>query len=108
MAQNVLRIVQQAAQRNALTSIRRVILEIGQFSGVDVGALEFAFDVLKRGTILEEAVFEYLTPALLLYCEHCETEYLGEQEDLRCPTCEGTEFRVVQGRELLVKSIVGE
>ncbi len=85
-----------------------MVLEIGQFSGVEVHALEMAFAALCPGTALAEARFEYQTPSLLLYCQDCQTEYLGDSEDLRCPVCEGVNYRVVQGRELVVKSIVGE
>jgi len=90
-----------------LAAVTRIVLEIGPFSGVEVGALEFAFSVFKKGTVLEGAEFAYETPPLLLYCKECENEYLGDWEDLRCPVCMGTEFKVVQGRELIVKSIAG-
>ncbi len=83
-----------------------MVLEIGQFSGVEVHALEMAFSALCPGTLLEGARIEYMTPSLLLFCKHCQTEYLGDGEDLRCPVCEGEQFKVVQGRELIVKSII--
>jgi hydrogenase nickel incorporation protein HypA/HybF len=72
-----------------------------------VEALRFAFSVLKQGTVLEQAEFEYLTPPLILHCGDCETQYVGQDEDLRCPVCEGENFQVVQGREMKVKSILG-
>lgn len=100
--------MENAARENGLSSIAKIVLEIGQFSGVEVGALEFAFSVLTRGTILEDAEFEYLTPPLLLYCEDCKTEYLSDREDLCCPICEDSTFRIVRGQELLIKSLVGE
>ena len=90
-----------------MTAVSRIVLEIGQFSGVEVGALEFAFSVFKKGTILEGTEFEYQTPPLVLYCIECENQYLGDWEDLRCPVCMGTGFEVIQGRELAVKSIAG-
>lgn len=83
------------------------MLEIGQFSGVEPELLRYAFEVIHTGTILEKAEIEILTPPLLLYCRSCETEYLAELEDLRCPVCLGEQFEVLQGREMLVKSIVG-
>lgn len=100
-----MRIVEQAAAANGLARIGKVVLEIGQFSGVEVDALELAFSAYRKGTILEEAEIEYLTPPLLLFCRDCENEYVGDLEDLRCPACEGTRYKVVQGRELKVKSI---
>jgi len=87
--------------------IARVVLEIGQFSGVEPELLRYAFEWVNKGTLLEHAEFEILTPPLLLYCRNCETEYLGELEDLRCPVCLGETFDTIQGREMRVKSIVG-
>jgi hydrogenase nickel incorporation protein HypA/HybF len=75
--------------------VSKIILEIGTFSGVEVDALDFAFSVFKKGTIIEAATIEYITPPLILFCKHCGTEYLGEWEDLQC-------------QELKVKSIAGE
>ena len=88
--------------------ITQLVLEIGQFSGVESGALEFAFNLLKKGTILAEAEIIYLTPPLVLFCKNCENEYIGDWEDLRCPSCLETQFEVIQGREMIVKSIEGE
>lgn len=85
-----------------------MVLEIGQFSGVEVHALEMAFSALCKGTVMEGARIEYQTPSLLLYCKDCQTEYLGDGEDLRCPACEGEHYQVVQGRELIVRSITAE
>ncbi len=104
---NVLRIVERVASDNQLARVGQVVLEIGQFSGVEVHALEMAFSALSKGTVLEGAIIEYRFPALLLYCQDCQAEYLGDGEDLRCPVCEGEHYRVVQGRELIVKSITG-
>jgi hydrogenase nickel incorporation protein HypA/HybF len=107
IARNILRIAEEAAQANGLSVINRVEFEIGQFSGVDVAALAFALEALKRGTLLAGAEFAFQTPPLLLYCHACENEYLGDLEDLTCPACLGTRYEVIQGRELLVRSIAG-
>ncbi len=107
IARNVIRIVEEVAQKNDLACVSKVVLEIGQFSGVEIGALEFAFSAFKRGTILQDAEIEYLTPPLTLFCKECENEYLGDFDDLRCPACMGTHFDIIQGREMVVKSIVG-
>jgi hydrogenase nickel incorporation protein HypA/HybF len=102
------RIVQEAASANHLSCVSKIVLEIGQFSGVEVGALDFAFSVFKKGSILETAEIECQTPPLLLFCKHCETEYLGDWEDLECPACLRTDFDILQGQELKIKSIAGD
>ena len=82
-------------------------LEIGAFSGVEPELLQFAFSIIKKNTILEDSEIKINVPPLILFCNNCETDYLGDLEDLRCPVCLGEDFKVHQGRELRVKSIVG-
>lgn len=101
-------IVEKVAGQYQLKRIEKVVLEIGQFSGVEAELLRYAFDVIRKGTLIEEAAIEILSPPLLLYCRKCETEYLGELDDLRCPVCLGEEYDILQGREMVVKSIEGE
>ncbi len=91
-----------------MTRIDQVELEIGAFSGVEVAALKFALEVLCPGTVLAETEFIYHTPHLLLYCGECENQYVADLDDLLCPSCLGVHYQVVQGRELLVRSIQGE
>ena len=43
-----------------------VELEIGAFSGVQVDALQFALDALRKDTILSNTQFNFQTPPLLL------------------------------------------
>lgn len=67
--------------------------------------LRFAFEVIKKGTVLAQAEIVMESPPLLLHCRNCETEYLGELEELRCPACLQENFTVIRGREMLVRSI---
>lgn len=85
----------------------QVELTIGTLCGVDVGALQFALDALRPGTLLAETEFIIHSPYLLLYCKNCENEYVADYDDLLCPSCLGEEFEVRQGQEMLVKAIHG-
>ncbi|NLA11587.1 MAG: hydrogenase maturation nickel metallochaperone HypA [Firmicutes bacterium] len=100
--------MENAARTNNLKRVVRVVLEIGQFSGVEPELLRFAFAAVKNGTVLEQAEIEIKIPPLLLYCCECRNEYLGELADLCCPVCLKEQFKIVRGREMLVKTIEGE
>jgi Zn finger protein HypA/HybF involved in hydrogenase expression len=69
--------------------------------------LQFAFSVLKKKTILAESEIVITVPSLILNCRDCETDYLGDIEDLRCPVCMGENYDIKQGKELKVKAISG-
>ena len=93
---------------HGLTVVRTVVLEIGRLSGVDAEALRFAFEVVAPDTVLSAAEVEIVVPPILLSCRSCAAEYPAELEDTRCRSCGSQDFDVLQGREMLVKSVAGE
>jgi len=108
IALNIVKIADEAAVENGLKRITRLVLEVGVFSGVEPEALLFAFKALGKGTVLESAEVEILKPPLVLYCPQCENEYAAYPADLRCPVCESEDYEIIQGKELTIKSIIGE
>ncbi len=55
-------IVRVCAVRAGEAKVVRVVVEIGQRSGVLSDAVRFAFEVLSQGTVLEGAVLEIVSP----------------------------------------------
>jgi hydrogenase nickel incorporation protein HypA/HybF len=107
ISRGILNIVEDAAEKNNLVEILKIVLEIGNFSGVQIDALEFSFNVLRKRTILKDAEIEYIASPLLLVCDECDTEYISDLVDMSCPVCGESTFQVLHGNEVLVKSIVG-
>ena len=103
-----MRIVCESAAVNNLSQISQVELIIGPLSGVDVDALQFALNSIKSNTILEESEFIFHSPHLLLFCKNCQNEYVADCQDYVCPACQLTDYEIIQGCELLIKSIRGE
>lgn len=108
IALNILEIVQNTSEVNNLETITLVEIDIGDFSGVQIDALEFALDALKIGTNLEKTEFMFNKIPIILYCHNCENLYAGDIDDLICPGCMKAYFDIRQGKEMIVKSIHGE
>jgi hydrogenase nickel incorporation protein HypA/HybF len=104
----MLQIIQKAAEENKLQKVTGLLVEIGQFSGVEPHALEFAWEFVNQGTVAEGSTLEILRPPLMLFCMNCKNEYSGTPEDLRCPKCLSEQFEIRKGREMLVRSITGD
>jgi hydrogenase nickel incorporation protein HypA/HybF len=103
-----LKIAGEIASQNGLTRIDRLVVAVGGFAGVEVQAFEFAFKVLSKSTPAEgaELVIEHVP--ILLTCRACQSEYPAELDDLACPACGAQDFEIVQGRELLLRTITGD
>ncbi|MFO1058029.1 MAG: hydrogenase maturation nickel metallochaperone HypA [Dongiaceae bacterium] len=84
--------------------VRRVLLEIGQLSGVMAGAVRFCFDVVAKGTPVEGAALEIREPAGLARCRACGESFAQATLFQPC-RCGGRELERLAGEELTVVEI---
>jgi hydrogenase nickel incorporation protein HypA/HybF len=96
--------LERAAQKGA-RRIHRLTMRVGPLSGVVPEALEFAFDVLARGTIAEGAALEVERVPILCYCPACRLEFQPDDLFCECPRCHQVSVEVHQGRELELTSL---
>ena len=103
--QSALDIALERAERQGAEQILCLGLRVGALSGVVPDALEFAFEVLKRGTIAENAHMEVEYIPLRIYCPLCKREFTLDDFFYLCPECDNPQTEVRQGRELDVRFV---
>lgn len=103
--QNTLDIAIAQAKQNGAATIDCLTLKIGQLSGVIPEALEFAFEVLIKGTIAENAQLEIETIPVVCYCRHCDRLFQPEVYIYQCPRCQKISSDIVRGKELDLVSV---
>jgi hydrogenase nickel incorporation protein HypA/HybF len=96
---------QQAGNANA-TAIDEIELEIGSLSGVEMNALDFAWQQAVKQTVLEHAVKKINHIAGKAQCLDCDTIFAIENYYDACPVCGRHLINIIQGKELRVKSLV--
>ncbi len=79
--------------------VTRVGVRVGEVSGVQPDALEFAFGIVVKGTEIEQATLDIERVALRQHCEACAREFPVAEFTLACPAC-GAATRAVAGDEL--------
>ena len=100
LMQRVVEIAEEAARQNEATQIHRLGLRIGPLLGVVPEALEFAFDVVTRGTMAEAAKLEVQYLPLRADCLSCKQAFEPPGFDLTCPHCGSLQTQVEGGREM--------
>jgi hydrogenase nickel incorporation protein HypA/HybF len=58
VAQSIIEIAEANAHTQKANAIQKIKVRLGEFTTVVPEALEFAFDVARRGTLAEHAVLE--------------------------------------------------
>jgi hydrogenase nickel incorporation protein HypA/HybF len=108
LAQNIIEIVEETAQKNNASRVSKVVLEIGTLSGVELTALDLALECLRPGTILSESEIKKDIIEAIAVCNHCGNEYTPDDFLSICPVCNNFGAEIIKGKELRVKSITAE
>ncbi len=105
LAEGVLDVVQQAARQHAPCAVRTVRLEIGALAAVEKDALRFAFEVLKRGSVAENALLDIVELPGLAWCMRCSRSVGIDARGDPCPECGSWQLQVTGGDEMRVKEL---
>ncbi len=95
----------QEAESKGATRIKRIVLEVGEMSGLDSGELQRNFDLLSRDTLAEGATLSITEIPLNVRCLSCSAEYTASGYQLRCAACGSVASELVSGNELRVKEM---
>ncbi len=98
-------IANDEVQKHHARKVESIELEIGTMSGVEFGALEFAWDAGVRNTILEHSDIVINKVQATARCSDCGTEFLVTEPFSPCPVCNNVLIEYLKGKELRVKSL---
>ncbi len=89
-----------------LEKVEIVHLKVGVFSGVDPGALLFAWGMACEGTPFEHAKLAIETVPLVVFCAVCgQPGAPPSLYQICCPVCGTPSATIVSGRELELVSL---
>ena len=104
LVESILKIAQDVAAENQAEKISAIGLKLGDMSGVEIDALNFSFDVMKKNTIAENATLKINRVPIQAQCNKCGKIFTVEHYNFFCPECEGI-LILKSGRELLVEFV---
>jgi hydrogenase nickel incorporation protein HypA/HybF len=105
LAESVLGAIEDAARAQRFTAVKTVRLEIGRLAAVELDALRFAFDVVKRGGIADGARLEIVDVPGAAWCMRCcDTVPLAARGDA-CPRCGSFQLQVSGGEQMRIKEL---
>lgn len=96
---------EQYAVKNKASKVVKVVLQVGEISGIVPEYLQEFYSVVTEGTILEGSSLEIETIEASVFCTDCGTTYNPAKTDLKCPDCKSEKCDIIEGRGMFVKEI---
>jgi len=106
IAEALIKQVIELARQNNAEKVCEVEVSLGVMRLVVPKALDFAFAALAEGTIAQGAKLQQVEKPITARCRQCSIEYQPPLGDLQCPQCHQADFVIIDGDEIILKSLV--
>lgn len=102
---DIVKQVEEYKKTKKLKDIKKLVLQIGELSGVVPAYIENVYPIAIEKTDLKDMKLEIeITPGLGK-CFECGFVFNLVHNDNTCPLCDCTEWEIITGRELMIKEI---
>lgn len=102
---NILNIVEENARNLKAKIVHEIEMDVGELSGVDIDALQFAMQCTSKSELSESASLVINRIPGKARCKICNHEFDISDLYAFCPKCNCVDITIFQGKELKVKSI---
>jgi len=103
IAVEIVELAEKEAAKAGAKKISSIELEIGSISGIMMDALDFAWPVATKGTMLENAKKVIHKVKGKAKCSQCEAIFEIDNLYDACPHCNEYFKEIIQGKELRIK-----
>jgi hydrogenase nickel incorporation protein HypA/HybF len=86
-------------------AVTGVWIKVGPLSGVVPELLESAFDMYRKGTVVEKAVLSVEKTPLKALCRSCRAETERADYSPACPACGSSDLEITGGTDLLLERV---
>ena len=90
---------------NNLQKIEKLVLQVGELSGIVPKYLEEVYPMAVHDTKLQETELVVEETPGIGYCEDCGFRYNLVRNDNTCPKCKSKNFSIISGREFNIKEL---
>ncbi|PAF42261.1 hydrogenase/urease nickel incorporation protein HypA [Helicobacter sp. 11S03491-1] len=98
---------EEHAGKNNATRIEKVIVGIGERSGMDKSLFISAFETFREESpVCKNAILDIIEEKIELKCKDCNYTFMPENMDYGiCPKCQGKNLEIIKGREMHLLSL---
>jgi hydrogenase nickel incorporation protein HypA/HybF len=105
LAKDVLRKLLHDASAKKISKIKEAKVNIGETLITDKEEFFELFKDISKGTPAEGMKLNVRISPLMAFCNKCSKDFSTKAMTNGCPTCSGSDFKIVSGKEIIVEEV---
>ncbi len=105
LCESILLTLEDNSEKQDYTKVKKVWLEIGKLSGVEIESMRFCFDVVVKDSIADNAVLKIIETPGQAWCMACSKNVAVNELFAACPDCGSYQLQVTGGKEMKIKQL---
>ncbi len=102
----VVKTVLNFAEKNGVTKIDKVVLQIGELSSMIPKYIKACYPAAVDGTLMQETKLEIEILPGNAICKKCHIVFNLIENNGSCPHCKSKDWELLSGKEFMIKEIV--
>ena len=102
----VVKTVLDFAEKNGVTKIDKVVLQIGELSSMIPKYIEACYPAAVDRTLMQDTKLEIEILPGNAICKRCNRVFNLTLHNGKCPDCRGGQWELLSGKEFIIKEIV--
>jgi hydrogenase nickel incorporation protein HypA/HybF len=98
--------IERIIKEENLTQVQKLVIEIGELSGIVPRYLEQCWPAASYKTFMENTELELIIIPGIVKCRECGRVFNAVYSDLNCPDCRSREMEILEGNDMIIKEIV--
>lgn len=106
IARSILKTVKSNLVQTDVSSVSKIYVSLGVLSGVEKGALEWSFRLIKKKKPFLHTQLVIQENELTIFCESCKKKTIIRNSfTLKCGLCGRLSAKIVKGKEMTIDKI---
>lgn len=103
---SLVKTVEKLVQDEGLTEVEKIVIEVGELSGIVPRYIEQCYPAAVYKTFMEKTALEMIVEPGIVKCRGCGRVFNAAANDLICPDCGTHDLMILSGNDMIVKEIV--
>lgn len=103
---SMVKTIEQIVHEQGLTKVQKLVLEVGELSGVVPRYMEECYPAAVYKTFMQDTELELETVPGIVHCRNCGREFNAMQQDFVCPECGSQDLEILAGNDVIIKEIL--